>query len=259
MHDRGRLLTQALLMLAGGGESCSDIEHLRAQRGLFGEVASDSTLYRVLRDIDSSTLEGVWAAVAGVRAGVWRARDGVSPGPLVLDIDCALVEVHTETTQGAAPNYKGGSGSIRCCARPTMGSRCGSSSVAATPPRTTSRITSKCSTAPSRSFWPKSLRAIAQATIRAWRFETSGCGSIRRDVRRDSRKALRDRNVGYMPAARSNEAISAAIAPTRTDPHMWRPAAKNPKQRSCRAQVAELTTNTNLNRWPTGTRLIVRR
>ena len=112
MHDRGRLLTHGLLMLAGGGESCSDIEHLRAQRGLFGEVASDSTLYRVLRDIDSSTLEGVWAVVAGVRARVWRARDGdaVSPGPLVLDIDSTLVEVHTETKQGAAPDFKGGFG-----------------------------------------------------------------------------------------------------------------------------------------------------
>lgn len=30
-HDRGRVLVQAMLMLAGGGESCADIEHLRSQ------------------------------------------------------------------------------------------------------------------------------------------------------------------------------------------------------------------------------------
>ena len=31
LHDRGKVLTQAMLMLAGGGEACADIEHLRAQ------------------------------------------------------------------------------------------------------------------------------------------------------------------------------------------------------------------------------------
>jgi hypothetical protein len=33
-------------MLAGGGEACTDIEHLRAQGVLFGSVPSDSTLHR---------------------------------------------------------------------------------------------------------------------------------------------------------------------------------------------------------------------
>ena len=47
VHDRGKVLVHALLMLAGGGEACSDIEHLRAQPVLFGRVASDSTLVEV--------------------------------------------------------------------------------------------------------------------------------------------------------------------------------------------------------------------
>ncbi|WP_420626863.1 hypothetical protein [Candidatus Poriferisodalis sp.] len=34
--------------LAGGGEACSDIEYLRAQWELFGDDASDSTLYRTV-------------------------------------------------------------------------------------------------------------------------------------------------------------------------------------------------------------------
>jgi hypothetical protein len=34
VHDRGKVLVQAALMLAGGGESCLDIEHLRAQGDL---------------------------------------------------------------------------------------------------------------------------------------------------------------------------------------------------------------------------------
>ena len=111
IHDRGKVLTHSLLMLAGGGESCSDIEYLRSQRDLFGEVASDSPLYRVLRGVDASKLTSIWAAVAGVRARVWRSRDGdAAAAPLVLDIDSTLVEVHTETKAGAAAHFKGGFG-----------------------------------------------------------------------------------------------------------------------------------------------------
>ena len=36
LHDRGKVLVQMALMLAGGGESCADIEHLRLQGDLFG-------------------------------------------------------------------------------------------------------------------------------------------------------------------------------------------------------------------------------
>ena len=39
LHDRGKVLVHSMLMLAGGGESCADIEHLRAQEDLFGSGA----------------------------------------------------------------------------------------------------------------------------------------------------------------------------------------------------------------------------
>ena len=59
VHDRGKVLVHALLMLAGG-EACSDIEHLRAQPVLFGEVASDSTLVEVPSENKN---DGVTAAI----------------------------------------------------------------------------------------------------------------------------------------------------------------------------------------------------
>lgn len=110
-HDRGKVLVQAMLMLAGGGEACSDIERLRAQPGLFGSVPSDSTLYRTLRSIDPVTLGEVWAAAAGVRAQVWR-RSSATTGtdPVILDLDASLVEIHSENKQGTAATYKGGFG-----------------------------------------------------------------------------------------------------------------------------------------------------
>ncbi len=111
LHDRGKVLVQAMLMLAGGGEACADIEHLRVQADLFGSVASDSTLYRTFRDIDAGTLAGLWAAIAEVRAEVWR-RSSVTAGTdtVVLDIDSSLHQIHSENKDQAAPNYKGGYG-----------------------------------------------------------------------------------------------------------------------------------------------------
>ena len=35
VHDRGKVLVQMALVLAGGGESCADVEHLRAVNGQF--------------------------------------------------------------------------------------------------------------------------------------------------------------------------------------------------------------------------------
>ncbi len=103
-HDRGKVLVQAMLMLAGGGEACADIEHLRAQERLFGSVPSDSTLYRTLRAIDATTLGGLWEAMTEVRAKVWR-RSAATTGnaPVVLDIDSSLIEIHSENKEGTGP------------------------------------------------------------------------------------------------------------------------------------------------------------
>ena len=108
-HDRGSVLVHAMLMLSGGGEACTDIEHLRAQRGLFGQVASDSTLYRTMRSIDAGLLARLGGAVAGVREQVWD-RLVNTDGAVVLDIDSSLHEVHSENKEGTAPNYKRGFG-----------------------------------------------------------------------------------------------------------------------------------------------------
>ena len=76
VHDRGRLLVHLMLVLAGGGEACTDIETLRSQRRLFGEVASDSTLYRTLTGADEGTLERLAGVMATVRERVWADYPG---------------------------------------------------------------------------------------------------------------------------------------------------------------------------------------
>jgi hypothetical protein len=111
LHDRGKVLVQVALMLAGGGESCSDIEHLRLGEDLFGLVLSDTTVFRTFHELTASTRSGLALALAKVRAEVW-SRSAVTTGtsPVLLDIDASLVDVHSEHKMETAPTYKGGNG-----------------------------------------------------------------------------------------------------------------------------------------------------
>ena len=111
LHDRGKVLVQSMLMLAGGGESCADIEHLGAQEDLFGQTPSDSTVFRTFHEITPQTRDALAEAFAGVRAEVWRRSVSTKgTAPVILDIDASLVEIHTETKEGTGPHYKGGWG-----------------------------------------------------------------------------------------------------------------------------------------------------
>ena len=105
VHDRGRVLCQAMLMLAGGGESCTDIESLAAQGCLFGDVCSDSTLYRTFTNsLDGDTLVRARHAIGRIRGEVWERIPAVTGGddPVILDIDASLVEIHSENKDGTA-------------------------------------------------------------------------------------------------------------------------------------------------------------
>ena len=109
LHDRGKVLVQSCLMLAGGGESCADIEHLRLQEDLFASVPSDTTVFRTFHEMTPSTEDGDRQGMAEVRAEVWR-RSGATTGnaPVLLDIDASLVDIHSEHKVDAAPTFKGG-------------------------------------------------------------------------------------------------------------------------------------------------------
>ena len=105
VHDRGTLLVHTMLMLAGGGEACTDIEFLRAEAGLFGVVGSAPTLYRTMRGIGDDTRAGLAEAMGMVRQKVWDRLANTTT--VVLDIDSSIHEVHSENKQGTAATYKG--------------------------------------------------------------------------------------------------------------------------------------------------------
>jgi hypothetical protein len=107
-HDRGRLLTQVALTLAAGGRCVSDVAVLRNQPSLFGEVASDATVWRTFDAVDEATLARLRA---GRAAATGRLLERLDEGaPVVIDVDASLFEVHSERKEGASPHFKGGFG-----------------------------------------------------------------------------------------------------------------------------------------------------
>jgi hypothetical protein len=48
VHDRGRVLVDLAVLIADGGEAIADIDVLRHQDEVFGQVASDTTVWRAL-------------------------------------------------------------------------------------------------------------------------------------------------------------------------------------------------------------------
>ena len=117
-HDPGVVLRDLAVMLADGGGCLGDLGALRDQLDLYGNVASDSTAFRVLDSIDEQGLSRLRAAVAVARARAWRlgarpermaARKDERRERTVLDIDATLTSAHSEKEQ-AAGNFKGGYG-----------------------------------------------------------------------------------------------------------------------------------------------------
>jgi hypothetical protein len=118
-HDPGRVLADLAVAVADGAECISDIAVLADQAALFGPVASDSTVWRLLDQLDADRLADVARARAAAREVVWAQRAetaGAAFGParaagrdlpgLVIDIDATVVIAHSEKEQ-AAPTFKG--------------------------------------------------------------------------------------------------------------------------------------------------------
>ena len=81
---------------------------LRNQPWLFGEVASDATVWRTFDVIDAATLDRLRDARSAATGRLLAQLD--DPGPVVIDVDASLFEIHSEHKEGATPHFKGGFG-----------------------------------------------------------------------------------------------------------------------------------------------------
>ncbi|MEO5832904.1 MAG: IS1380 family transposase [Nakamurella sp.] len=119
VHDPGKILLDLAVAVAIGGDCLADIAPIRADPSLFGMVASDPTVSRLIdtlaADIDKAAA-AINTARAEVRTRVWSIAGSDAPDhgtdndrPLVIDLDATLVTAHSEKEQ-ASPNFKRGFG-----------------------------------------------------------------------------------------------------------------------------------------------------
>jgi hypothetical protein len=260
LHDRGKVMSHLLLVLAGGGESCADIEYLRVQRSLFRDVCSDSTLYRTMHELHPLALVRLKTAMAAVRSGVWKRMPEVWRNEGTLDFDASLVEVHSENKEHAAPTYKGGYGfhPLLCFydgTGETLASMLRAGNAGANDVDDHIWVLDEAITQMPALFQeghhPGDDPALVRRDLTA-RADSAGCTHGFVD-------ACRERNVGFCVVARSCKKIGAAISFTIDDEKRWRRAVSQDGKPKKGSAVAELTDLCDLSEWPEGTRLIVRR
>lgn len=123
-HSPAKIVLDLAVMLALGGDCLADIAVLRSEPGIYGPVASDPTVSRMITRLaaDPDVLTAIHAARAAARARVWARAGDQAPDhgigatrPLIIDVDATLVSAHSEKEQ-AAPTYKRGFGFHPLCA-----------------------------------------------------------------------------------------------------------------------------------------------
>jgi hypothetical protein len=109
VHSPGKIITDLAVALALGGDCLADVAMLRAEPGLFGPVASDPVVSRLVarlaRDAPRA-LKAIRGARAAARARAWDLAGDAAPGAdgslVTIDIDATIVTACSEKEQAAA-------------------------------------------------------------------------------------------------------------------------------------------------------------
>ncbi|WP_328778247.1 IS1380 family transposase [Streptomyces canus] len=257
VHDPGKILMDVALATALGGDCLADVGMLRAEPGVFGPVASDPTVSRlvdVLAAAGQRSLSAIRAARAEVRERVWQLAGEAAPsagGQVIVDINGVLVIAHSDKQDAAATWKKtyghhplmafvdhgpGGSGEpVAALLRPgNAGSNSAADHIEAT------RM--------ALAQLPKPYRRGRQTLIRC----DSG-GGTHEFV---AWLAQRGRWLSYSVGMTITDAVPAAVL--KVPASAWTPAIESDGQIRDGAWVAELAGDV-LHGWPKGMRLIVRK
>ncbi|MGW3755260.1 IS1380 family transposase [Streptomyces sp. NPDC005134] len=108
VHDPGKILLDVALAVALGGDCLADVGMLRAEPAVFGPVASDPTVSRLIDSLAAAgpkALTAIRSARAKVRDHVWKLAGTSSPdttGQVIVDLDGVLVLAHSDKQDAAA-------------------------------------------------------------------------------------------------------------------------------------------------------------
>jgi hypothetical protein len=106
IHFPGSVLVDLAVAIADGADSISDLKVLRDHPEVFGPVASTPTAWRVLDRVSDAHLSLLRQGRAAARAAAWAAGAGPAlDSELYLDIDASIVVAHSEK-EDAAPTWK---------------------------------------------------------------------------------------------------------------------------------------------------------
>jgi hypothetical protein len=112
VHDPGKIVTDLAAAVALGGDCLADVAVLREQPELAGPVASDPVVSRLVSQLAGDlprALKAVRAARAAARERAWalagEAAPGADGGLVTVDLDATIVIAHSEK-QDAAPTWK---------------------------------------------------------------------------------------------------------------------------------------------------------
>jgi hypothetical protein len=97
VHNPGKVLLDLAISVAIGGDCLADIAQVRSEPGVFGHIASDPTVSRLI-DTLAADAPAAFAAIntarAAVRARVWDLAESDAPDhqatasdPLIIDLD----------------------------------------------------------------------------------------------------------------------------------------------------------------------------
>jgi hypothetical protein len=245
-HDPGRVIRDLAVMLADGGECVSDLGAVRDQQALFGQVASDSTAFRVVDRVASepALLNAVREAHARARERFWKLHG--APESLTIDIDATLITAHSDK-ENAAGNYKGGYGFHPLSAyadqtREGLGAilRPGNAGANTAADHVT---VLDLALAQIPAEYIESIEILVRA-------DRAGATHELADYCREGRMRF---SFGYDLTDTVRQAI------LETPENAWVPALDQDGTDRENGEVAEITEHVDLSSWPEGSRLIVRR
>jgi len=260
LHDRGRVLVDVATMLVAGGEAIADIDVVRHQAGVLGAVASAATVWRALDQTTPAALVRVEKARAKTRRHVWsllgqipvsKAAGTDLGDTVVIDVDATLVTAHSEKEQARA-TFKHGFGFH------PLGAWCDNTGEMLA-------VTLRPGNAGSNHAGDHIdvlSRAIAQvpaAHRRHLLIRADGAGATHELLDwLTAQNDLRGRRVEYSVGfSAKNTALTSAI--DSIPEAVWTPAVDADGDPREGADVAEVTDLVNLNGWPVGMRVILRR
>jgi hypothetical protein len=111
VHNPGKILVDLALTVALGGDCLADLAMLRAEPAVFGPVASDPTVSRLIDTLAGAgekALTAIRNARSQVRQHTWTLADDRAPdtgGQVTVDLDGVLVVAHSDK-EDAAPTWK---------------------------------------------------------------------------------------------------------------------------------------------------------